>query len=682
MTYRNLAFCALFCAILTARAATKSAGVPESKSGLDLQAIDKSVNPCANFYQYACGNWMKSHPIPADESTWGTFDLLVERNQSILRDILEDAQKNQSRSALDQKIGGYYQSCMDEAGIAQRGMQPLQPELDRIAAINGDKDFLDEIARLQLRGIDVFFGFSSTPDPNDARMEIAGFDQGGLGLPEKDYYFRTDQKSQEIRKKYVAYLARLFELTGAAPAQGQAKANTVMSIEMDLAKASLDVTARRNPQLLVHEMPVSDLQKLAPGFNFTDFFAQVKAPPFSKLNVAVPDFMKAFGVLAKTENMQGLKDYLAVHYISASAPLLPKDFDEAHFDFYGRVLTGAQQQKPRWKRCVRATDANLGEALGRVYVEKTFGEQGKERTLAMVHQIEDEMGKDIESASWMTPETKKAAMIKLKAVANKIGYPDKWRDYSSVTIVDNDYFGNTYRAAEFEAKRELDKIGKPVDRSEWGMTPPTVNAYYNPLENNINFPAGILQPPFYSNKADEAVNYGAVGVVMGHELTHGFDDQGRQFDADGNLKDWWQKSDEEKFKQLADCFVREYGAFSPVSGIELNGRLTLGENTADNGGIRLAYMALLQELKDKNVPVTDEADGYTEPQQFFLGYAQLWCENVRPEMARLMAQTDPHSPGEFRVNGVVRNMPQFDEAFSCKAGDAMYVAPGKGCRVW
>lgn len=682
MTYRNVGLSALLCGFLALATNAQIAGTPDSKSGLDLQAIDKSVNPCTNFYQYACGTWMKAHPIPADESSWGTFNVLLERNEQILRDILEDAQKNQNRSSLDQKIGGFYQSCMNESVIDRRGTEPLSAELDRIARIGNQNELLDEVARLQSIGIDVFFSFSSQPDPKDARMEMAGLDQGGLGLPEKDYYFRTDAKSQEIRQKYVAYVAKLFELAGSTQSQAQAKAATVMSIETDLAKASLDVTSRRNPQLLVHEMPTSDLGKLAPAFDFTAFFAQLKPPSFSKINVAVPGFMKAFSELTKTENLQGLKDYLAWHYINASAPLLAKSFDEAHFDFYGRVLTGVQEQKPRWKRCVRATDQNLGEALGRVYVEKTFGEEGKQRTLAMVRHIEEEMGKDIESLTWMTPETKKSAMIKLHAVANKIGYPDKWRDYSSVAIIDNDYFGNTYRAAAFEAKRELDKIGKPVDRAEWGMTPPTVNAYYDPTENNINFPAGILQPPFYSNTADDAVNYGAVGVVVGHELTHGFDDQGRQFDADGNLKDWWQPSDEEKFKQLADCFVREYGSFGPVSGIELNGRLTLGENTADNGGIRLAYLALLEQLKGKHVALSDAVDGYTQPQQFFLGYAQLWCENVRPEMARLMAQTDPHSPGEFRVNGVVRNMPQFDEAFSCKPGDAMYIAPGKGCRVW
>ncbi|MBV8810365.1 MAG: M13 family metallopeptidase, partial [Acidobacteriaceae bacterium] len=361
---------------------------------------------------------------------------------------------------------------------------------------------------------------------------------------------------------------------------------------------------------------------------------------------------------------------------------LPKAFVDQNFEFYGKVLSGVQQIKPRWKRCVSATDDELGEALGRKYVEKTFGEQGKERTLQMVHEIEEQMVKDLESLTWMSPETKKQALIKLHAVANKIGYPDKWRDYSSVEIVNNDFFGNWYRANEFESKRQRDKIGKPVDRTEWEMTPPTVNAYYEPTENNINFPAGILQPPFYSNSANDAVNYGAVGTVIGHELTHGFDDQGSKFDADGNLRDWWQKSDRQSFDKLEDCFVNEYGSFEAVPGVELNGKLTLGENTADNGGIRLAYLALIDALSKKDIAPSVKQDAYTQPQQFFLGFAQIWCENTRPEEARLRAETDPHSPGKYRTNGVVRNMPEFDQAFGCKPDSTMYVAPGKGCRAW
>ena len=402
----------------------------------------------------------------------------------------------------------------------------------------------------------------------------------------------------------------------------------------------------------------------------------LKSPEFTKLNVSVPDFVKGLDQVLADSDMSAVQDYLAWHYIHASARLLSKALVDENFDFYGRTLTGTEQQKPRWKRCVSATDDELGEALGRKFVEKTFGAEGKDRTLKMVGEIELQMGRDIDSLTWMSPETKKEAHVKLQAVTNKIGYPDKWRDYSSIEIVASDYFNNWYRANEFENKRQLDKIGQPVDRAEWAMTPPTVNAYYDPTQNNINFPAGILQPPFYSNKAGDAVNYGAVGHVIGHELTHAFDDEGRQFDAEGNLKNWWRKNDETEFKKLADCFVNEYGSFSPVPGIELNGRLTLGENTADNGGVRLAYLALLDDLTKEKKPLNSEVDGYTEAQQFFLGFAQVWCENQRPEESRLLAQTDPHSPTKFRVDGVVPNLPEFSAAFGCKAPDPMFCSKG------
>jgi putative endopeptidase len=680
MNKRTLLAGMILFVLLAGGAVAQTPQPPESQSGLDLSAIDKTADPCNDFSQYACGTWLKNHPIPPDEAHWGRFNELIERNEQILRGILEDSQRHQERSPLDQKIGGFYGSCMNEAIIEQRGTSPVRPELDRISQIQNQTDLLNEVARLHAAQVDVFFKFDSSPDPKNAKMMIADIDQGGLGLPEKDFYLRTDPRSQEIRNKYVAHIAKTFELLGIPAPEAAKKAATIMAIETDLAKSSLDVTSRRNPQLLVHEMPKAELAQLAPNFNFNAFFADLKSPGFSQLNVSVPGFFTAFSKLLATESIDNLKDYLQWHYVSASAKLLTKPFVDESFDFYGRTLSGIKELKPRWKRCVSATDDELGEALGRRFVEKTFGEQGKQRTLDMVKEIERQMANDIQSLTWMSPETKKQALIKLNAVTNKIGYPDKWRDYSSVNIVDGDYFGNWYRANEFESKRQRDKIGKPVDRSEWQMTPPTVNAYYDPTENNINFPAGILQPPFYSNKATDAVNYGAIGVVIGHELTHGFDDEGRQFDADGNLKDWWQKSDAEQFEKLANCFVNEYGSFSPQPGLELNGRLTLGENTADNGGLRLAYFALMDDLAKKGVPSSKTEDGYTQAQQFFLGFAQVWCENERPEEVRLRTQIDPHSPGKFRTNGAVRNMPEFSQAFGCKQGDKMFTA--QGCRVW
>jgi endothelin-converting enzyme/putative endopeptidase len=584
------------------------------------------------------------------------------------------------RSATDQKVGGFYCSCMAEDAIEKLGATPLRPELDRIGAIATRADLLAEIAHLHTLQVQVFFDFSSSPDPDNAGRNIANLDQGGLGLPEKDFYFRSDAHSEEIRQKYVAHIGKIFQLAGIAPPIAAKQASDIMRIETALAKGSMDITARRDPKLLVHRMSVAQLDTEWPAFSFKSYFLAVQAPPFAALNVSVPSFQKSLNEVLATESLSNLKAYLTWHFISASARLLTHAFVDENFDFYSRTLTGASQLRPRWKRCVSGVDDELGEALGRLFVERTNAQEGKARTLQIVAAIEEQMKRDIDSLTWMSPATKKRAQVKLAAVTRKIGYPDRWRDYSSVKISSGDYFGNWYRANQFESRRDTAKIGQPVDRNEWEMTPPTVNAYYSPTENNINFPAGILQPPFYANQARDTVNYGAVGSVIGHELTHGFDDEGRQFDADGNLKDWWLKSDRDRFVKLADCFVNQYGGYSPVPGAEINGRLTLGENTADNGGIRLAYLALLDHLATKSIPLAEKQDGYTQSQQFFLGFAQAWCENERPEAARLQVETDPHAAPKFRVDGTVSNMPEFSQAFSCKAGDKMFAV--RACRVW
>jgi putative endopeptidase len=654
---------------------------PPSQSGIDLNAIDKASDPCTDFYQYACGNWLKNNPIPKEESHWGRFSELHERNQKILRQIAEDSQAHTSRSALDQKVGDFYGSCMAEDEIEKMGTKPLSDELTRIKNVRTQQDLVDEVARLHARQVGALFNFGSSPDPDNAKMEMAGLDQGGLGLPEKDYYFRTDANSVELRKKYVAHIAKMLELIGVSSADAQKKAATIMKIETDLAKGSLDVIQRRDPKNLVHKYDTGKLSQVSPDFNLHEYFTALRTPSFSIVNVAAPDFFKTLSKVISTYPLHSIKDYLTWRYVSSSARALPRGFVDENFDFYGRTLTGAQQLRPRWKRCVEMTDAELGEAIGKRYVEETFGKEGKQRTLEMVNEIEREMGKDIESLSWMSPETKKQALIKLQAVTNKIGYPDKWRDYSTLQIIKGDYLGNMYRTNEFDTKRDRNKIGKPVDRREWEMSPPTVNAYYDPTQNNINFPAGILQPPFYSNKADNAVNYGGIGAVVGHELTHGFDDEGRQFDADGNLRDWWQKKDEEAFAKLASCVEEEYSSFQPLSGVHIRGKLTLGENTADNGGLRLAYMALMDSLA-QHTEDKQQKDGFTTAQRFFIGWGQIWCENERPESERLLIQTDPHSPAKYRVNGVVKNMQTFTEAWGCKPDQSMFAAPGKSCRVW
>jgi len=650
----------------------------QSGPGFSTSNMDMTANPCLDFYQYACGTWMANNPIPPDQSRWGTFDALADRNRAVLRGILEKASVDDAkRSAVEQKIGDFYASCMDESTIDQLGTKPLEPELKRIDAIASKGQIADELVRLHPMGVGALFNFSSTPDAKNSTQMIADADQGGLGLPDRDYYLKQDPKSVKLRDQYVAHVETMLELAGESPAQAAADSKAVLRIETELAKGSLDRVARRDPNQTYHKMSVKDLQALAPGFDWPKYFAGLGTPSFVDLNVSAPDFFKALDAVLKDTSVADLKVYLRWHLLHAEAPLLAKPFLDSNFQFFGKTLTGATELKPRWKRCVDATDDDLGFALGQKYVEQAFPPEAKARVLSMVHEIETMLGQDIQSLDWMTPATKQQALVKLKAVTNKIGYPDQWRDYSSVKIVRGEAVGNDERATEFEVHRVLNKIGTPVDPGEWNMTPPTVNAYYSPLHNNINFPAGILQPPFFDNRMDAAVNYGAIGSVMGHELTHGFDDQGRQFDGQGNLRNWWTPEDATEFEKRAECFIKEYSAFTPVDDVHLNGKLTLGENTADNGGVHLAFMALMKSMDGKPQP---KIDGFTPQQRFFLGYAQVWCQNVRPEAARMRAQIDPHSDGRDRVNGVVGNMPEFGEAFACHAGQSMIHAPA--CRVW
>jgi putative endopeptidase len=648
-------------------------------SGFDASSLDTGADPCVDFYQYVCGAWRAKNPIPPDRSTWGRFNQLEERNLAILRDILEQASVDSSkRSAVEQKIGDYYASCMDEAAIDSNGIEPLKPELDRIAALSDRNALADEAARLHRMGVGVFFSFMSGQDFKDSNEVIAQADQGGLGLPDRDYYLKEDEKSIRTRQLYVQHIQKMFELLGDPADRGAAKAQAVMNIETALAKASLDLVSRRDPQKIYHRIERQELvASIDPSFSWPAYLSAVNAPPIESLNVAVPEFFKSFDSLINTTSVDDWKTYLTWQLVHAQASLLPAAFVNENFNFYGKILTGAKELRPRWKRCVAFTDGDLGEALGQKYVERTFGAEGKARTLEMVNVVEKELGKDIVALTWMTPATKKKAIEKLHVVTNKIGYPDKWRDYSSVKIIRGDALGNSQRATQFEFNRQLQKIGKPVDRTEWQMTPPTVNAYYDPQMNNINFPAGILQPPFFDKNVDDAVNFGAIGAVVGHELTHGFDDEGRQFDPKGNLRDWWTAQDAREFERRADCLVTEYSSFTAVDNVKLNGKLTLGENTADNGGLRLAYMALLDDIAGKTLP---KLDGFTPEQRLFLGFGQIWCENETDESARLHALTNPHSPGKYRVNGVVGNMPEFQKAFGCRVGQPMVRKPA--CRVW
>ncbi len=664
---RPFALLCLFAALVSA----------QKSPGFDPAALDHSADPCANFYQYACGGWMAANPIPSDQSRWGRFDALRENNRMVLREILETASNQPNRSTIDQEIGDYYAACMDEQTINAKGIAPIKPDLDAIAAMNNKAAITDEMIRLYQMGAAPFFRFSSEQDAKDSTQVIAGLDQGGLGLPDRDYYFKTDQKSVDIRNKYVAHVQRMFELAGVAPEEAAKKAAAVMAIETALAKGSLDRVSRRDPSKIYHKLTVKELAALSPAFDWPKFFRGVGAPAIASLNVDVPPFIEAMESVITGSSLDDLKSYMTWHALRDSVSALPTSFEQENFEFYGKTLAGAKEMRVRWKRCVDQTDSQLPDALGRKFVEKTLGEEGQRRTQQMINAIETAMARDIQSVDWMTPKTKDQALEKLHTVLNKIGTKAHWVDYSKVKIARDDEFGNAARTSRFELDRELNKIGKPVDKTDWEMSQPTVNAYYDPQENDINFPAGILQPPFWDNKMDDAVNYGAIGAVIGHELTHAFDDEGRQYDSKGNLRDWWTEQDAKAYEQRSGCLVGEYSGFTAVDDVKLNGKLTLGENTADNGGLRIAYMALLDSLHGKEPP---KRDGFTAEQRFFLGWGQIWCENRTPEIARLRAQTDPHSPGEDRVNGVVSNMPEFQKAFGCMAGQPMVRNPA--CRVW
>jgi putative endopeptidase len=664
-------------AIAPASSGEKPVARPKS---FDLSAMDKSVNPCEDFYQYACGTWRKNNPIPSDQARWGRFNELAEYNRQFLHNILEKASANDPKRTPEmQKIGDLYGSCMDEAAVNSKGSSPLKPELDRIAAITSKDQLIDTIAYLHSLGVPALFGFGAAPDLHNASMIIANVGQGGLGLPDRDYYLEQDPKSQETRQKYLEHMANMFKLLGDDQAVAQKEAQAVMDIETKLAEAALKRVQMRDPKNRDHKMKIAELEALAPNFQFNRFFTASGAPSFTEVNVIPPDFFQKVNGVLESASIDDWKTYLRWHLVRSAAPVLSDPFVKEDFSFSGQYLNGAKELQPRWKRCVAITDRLMGEALGKPYVDQTFGAEGKARMLKMVGALEDSLGQDIQNLDWMTPETKKQALVKLHAITNKIGYPDKWRDYSSVKITRGDLFGDVQSARAFEVRRQLNKIGKPLDKNEWGMTPPTVNAYYSAANNDINFPAGILQPPFFDRTEDEAVNFGGIGVVIGHELTHGFDDQGSKFDAEGNLTNWWTQKDREEFEKRTGCIADEYSSFVAVDDVHLNGRLTLGENTADNGGLRVALMALRKEMAN-DAKAAAKKDGFTPEQRFFLGFAQIWCQNSTPESSRLLAKTDPHSPGQYRVNGTLQNSADFAKAFGCKAGQKMVSA--NACHVW
>ncbi|PYX77316.1 MAG: M13 family peptidase [Acidobacteria bacterium] len=659
--------------------AAKPAQAAKAALGFSVDNIDKTMNPCVDFYQYACGNWLKNTEIPADQPEWVSFIELYERNLVTEREILEKASvNNPGRSAVEQKIGDYYSSCMDEKAVDAKGLDALKSELDRISAVKDKTGLIDAIAHVHLIGPNPLFRFYSSPDLHNADMVIAYVDQGGLTLPDRDYYIKDDAKMAEMRKHLTEYATQMFTLAGRSPQQAADSAQTILRIETALAKASMDRTLRRDPKNRDHKMSRDQAATLASNFYLNRYFTAVGAPSFSDLNVSNPDFFKQVNAVVESEPLDAWKIYVSWHLLDSAAPWLSKPFVDTNFKMQ-QYLTGQEKIQDRWKRCVDSTDQALGEALGQKYVELTFGPESKQRMLKMVDALEKALDQDIHGLPWMSEDTKKQAKIKLQAIRNKIGYPDVWRDYSSLNIERGDLLGNFLRANAFESKRQIVKIGKPLDRKEWGMTPPTVNAYYSGSHNEIVFPAGILQPPFFDQKMDDAINFGGIGAVIGHELTHGFDDQGRKFDPQGNLRDWWTEQDGKEFEKRAGCIADEYGSFVAVDDLKLNGKLTLGENTADNGGARIALMAL-REMLAQDGKSGEKSDGYMPEQRFFLGYGRVWCEKRRPEFSRMLVSVDPHSPGRYRVNGVMQNMPEFQQAWGCKAGQPM--VRQNACRVW
>ncbi len=672
--------------------AVQGAALPAMASSLhafDPAARDTSVDPCTDFYQYACGGWLKAHPIPADRSSYGRDTEAEDEDEQVLRTILEKAAAGgPERTPNEQKIGDAYAACMDTDAIDTAGVGPLSAKLSLVDGLKQKADLPALLARLQTAGVTGLFSFGAQQDYRDATQEIAAVGQPRLGLPEKGYYERLDGKSAELRNEYLAHVRRTFVLLGEPAVQASQDADAVLRVETALAEASLSQVEMRDPIKLYHRTPLVQFSANSPELDFSHYLEAVGAPPVRLLNVAEPLYFLSLHETLESTPMADIRALLRWNMVrAAESTALPEPLDDENFAFYGKVLEGVPQQQPRWKRCAETVDQELGEALGEVYVKQRFSPADKARAEGLTRAIENAADHDIDTLDWMSGPTKAEAKQKLRMVANNIGYPDKWRDYSSLTIARTDAFGNAERAAAFNVARNTRKIGKPVDRSEWVMTPPTVNAYYDPQLNSINFPAGILQPPYFDPTQDDAVNYGSIGGVIGHELTHGFDDEGRLFDGQGNLRDWWRKDDAKQFEERAGCVEGEYNGFVEIDDKHVNGKLTLGENLADLAGLRLAFLAYETRAKETGIsldqagqPGDSTYGGLTPAQQFFAAYGQSWCESTRPDAMRQRVETDPHSPEQYRVNEVIENMPSFAEAFHCKAGTAMVAA--KRCAIW
>ncbi|HKB66488.1 MAG TPA: M13 family metallopeptidase [Pyrinomonadaceae bacterium] len=654
----------------------------QTRRGYDVSSMDKNTSACTDFYQYANGTWLKNTEIPAAYPSWGAFNVLAENNRKALHEILEEAAKKTSavKGSNEQKIGDYYASCLDETKREAEGMKPLVSELARIEKIQDAKGVQAQIAYMHRHGIPTLFSFGSLPDLKNSAMVLAFAGQGGLSLPNRDYYTKTDESSVKLREAFVKHVTNMFQLVGDAPEQAAKNAQAVLAFQTRLAQNSRTPVELRDPTTQYHLMNPAQLKQLTPAFSWEDYRNGAGAPTTGDINVAHPEFFTAVNKMVTEVPVADWKTYLRWQLITAAAPSLSSKFEIENFNFFGKTLEGRKEQLPRWRRCVSATDASLGEALGQVYVARTFTPESKARMQAMVNNLIAAFRERLQKLDWMSEDTRQQAITKLNAFGQKIGYPDKWIDYSALTVSRDSYLANVLRSSEFDQMRDFNKINKPVDRKEWGMTPPTVNAGYNSLNNDISFPAGILQAPFFNPDADDAINYGAIGAIIGHEITHGYDDSGSEFDAQGNLKNWWSENDKKNFDTRADCVINQFSEFEAEPGLHLQGKLVSGESIADLGGLYVAYDAYLKSLKGKPRPA--DIDGFSPEQRFFLGWAQAWAEKDTPEASRLQAQSDPHPLSRFRVNGPLSNMPKFAEAFQCKTGDPMVREASKRCQIW